>query len=158
MLHRAPVLAVGAFPAPDPGCIRSQRFRVWFPGLPGPGPRVLAHGGYAPPNPAVHFCTHKSEPKKRQPPSGWTPAFCPIGHYEIDTGQPLKYCGASGSLVTGAVGYELRLTALGMKGISWYATVDPSFPLTGRQPKPDQIPAADQMLKKGISVARQQQI
>ena len=23
----------------------------------------------------VHFCTHKSEPKKRQPPLGWTPAL-----------------------------------------------------------------------------------
>ena len=42
-------------------------------GLPGPKPQPS--GAYPAPDPGVHFCTHKSEPKKRQPPLGWTPAF-----------------------------------------------------------------------------------
>ena len=48
------------------------------PGTYGASPartRVLVAGAYPAPGPGVHFCTHKSEPKKRQPPLGWTPAF-----------------------------------------------------------------------------------
>ena len=40
-----------------------------------------------------------------------TPLFCLIGHYEIDTGQPLNFCGASGSFVIGAAVCALRLSA-----------------------------------------------
>ena len=36
-----------------------------------------------------------------------------------DTRLPLKYCGASGSLVIGAVSVRLRLTALGLRGGSF---------------------------------------
>ena len=45
----------------------------------------------------------------------------------------------------GAVVYELRLTALGLKGTSYRVKIDVSISLTGRQPKPDKKPAADQM-------------
>ena len=38
----------------------------------------------------VHFCTHKSGRKKRQPPSGWTPAFVQSVWIGFDTALPLK--------------------------------------------------------------------
>ena len=63
----------------------------------------------------VHFCTHKSEPKKRQPPSGWTPAFAQSDASKGDTRLPLKY---RWILVIGAASYVLRLSALVMRGIS----------------------------------------
>ena len=47
-----------------------------------------------------------------------TPFFTQSDTIRGDTGQPLKYLFASGSLVIGAVGYVLRLTALGLKGVS----------------------------------------
>ena len=53
---------------PSPGG-RERNFR----GLRAPEPWYL--WGLPGPKPRVHFCTHKSEPKKRQPPLGWTPAF-----------------------------------------------------------------------------------
>src|SRR5699024_2587259 len=55
---------------------RGLRPRAWYLwGLPGPMPRGIISGAYPAPGPGVHFCTHKSEPKKRQPPLGWTQAF-----------------------------------------------------------------------------------
>ena len=75
-----------------------------------------------------------------------------------DTGQPLKYCKASGSLVIGQVENELRLSALGMMDVSEYAAMETSLPSKGRQPKPDKKPAADQMTEGfGSSVATQRQ-
>ena len=44
-----------------------------------------------------------------------TPFFTQSDTIRGDTGQPLKYLFASGSLVIGAVGIPLRLTALGMR-------------------------------------------
>ena len=92
-----------------------------FPGL--TQPRAQFFGGYAPPDlffpglpgpkPRVHFCTHKSEPKKRQPPLGWTPALS-------NRTLAKEHCAATEFpqgrwlLVIGLVGYQLRLSALGM--------------------------------------------
>ena len=46
-----------------------------------------------------------------------------------DTGQPLNFCGASGLLVMGAVGIPLRLTALGLIGVSCCAKKQMVLPL-----------------------------
>ncbi len=79
-----------------------------FGGLCSPGRPLLAFGQFTlPPGPGifrrsrqrpsalfclrrVHFCTHKSEPKKRQPPSGWTPAFAQPDAPRLDSAQPLN--------------------------------------------------------------------
>ena len=76
---------------------------------------VVINGASPAPSPWVHFCTHKSEPKKRQPPSGWTPAFAQSDASKGDTRLPLKY---RWILVIGAASYVLRLSALVMRGIS----------------------------------------
>ena len=44
----------------------------------------------------VHFCTHKSGRKKRQPPSGWTPAFAQSGWTRFDVALPLNYLNPPG--------------------------------------------------------------
>ena len=85
-----------------------------------------------------------------------SPLVCPIGHYETDAGQPLKYHKAFGLLVIGAVGDQPCLTALGLIGISCCVKqTDGSIPLRGRQPKSDEKPATDQMPKSRNSVAAQ---
>ena len=76
---------------------------------------ALIAGAYPAPHPGVHFCTHKSEPKRRQPPSGWTPAFVQSVTIGFGTGQPLNFRWASGALVIGAVVYELRLSPRSVK-------------------------------------------
>ena len=94
----------------------------------------------------VHFCTHKSEPKKRQTPLGWTPALS-------NRTPAMEDCAATETprfgwlLVIGAAIVSLRLacarmgTALGMIGLSCRAKqIDPSIPSKGRQAKLDKIP------------------
>ena len=76
----------------------------------------------------VHFCTHKSEPKKRQPPLGWTPALS-------NRTPAMEDCAATETprfgwlLVIGAALILLRLPALGMIGSSRYATIQIHLPL-----------------------------
>ena len=88
--------------------------------------------------------------------------------------MPLKYRWASGLLVIGAVGYALRLTALVLRDFTVIVIGNPglfqrsrqqdteksaaSTPSKGRQPKPDKIPATDQMPKNAASVAAQHQV
>ena len=88
--------------------------------------------------------------------------------------MPLNFCKATGPLVIGAVDIPLRLSALGLRVISFLLAgacadsnrrmefdtkLDGSIPLTGRQPKLDKIPAPDQILGgTGGSVAAQRQI
>ena len=81
--------APGASP-PDLGACR------W--GLPGPKPRVT-------------FVRTKVTKRRWVDPR---PPFCPIGHYETDTGQPLNFRWAAGLLVIGVLRIRLRLTALEM--------------------------------------------
>ena len=82
----------GAYPAPTPGACRR---------------------GYAPPDPRVLFPRRKSTQKGAR--ETLDPIFVQSVNIRIDTGQPPKYLFASGSLVIGAVGIPLRLTALGMR-------------------------------------------
>ena len=89
----------------------------------------------------VTFCTHKKLPKKRR--ETRTPLFVQSDGIRFDASLPLKYLFASGSLVTGAVGIPLRLTTLGLIGVSCRTKIDTSIPSKGRQPKPDKISAAD---------------
>ena len=82
----------------------------------------------------------KSAPGRPRP-----PFVCPIGRlqgrYRVATEFPL----GRWPLVIGAVLHELRLTALGMMGVSCHVKIDGSTPSKGRQPKLDAQPAADQM-------------
>ena len=73
-------------------------------------PRPFLKG---PPRPRVTFVRTKVTKMRWGDPS--PSSFCPIGHYEIDIGQPLNF---HLSLVIGAVIYGLRLSALGMIGTS----------------------------------------
>ena len=94
----------------------------------------------------VHFCTHKSEPKKRQPPLGWTPAFPQSDLIKLGSLGATEFPQSRWLLVIGAVGVLLRLPALGMIGTSCRAKrIDGSTPLAGRQPKLDKIPGRDQI-------------
>ena len=67
-------------------------------------------------SPTGDFCTHKSHQKALGRPQ--TPFICLIGRYQgrypVATEIPL----ASGSLVIGQAGHELRLSALGLRGVS----------------------------------------
>ena len=84
------------------------------------------------------------------------PALAQSAGIRFDTAQPLNHLFASGVLVIGAVGISLRLTALGLIGVSCHAKQkNGSTPLTGRQPKPEAQPATDQMPKSRNSVAAQ---
>ena len=67
------VFSVGALP-PNPGVFRR--------GQQGPSALFCLR--------RVHFWTPKSEPKKRQPPSGWTPAVAQSDAPGLDAAQPLK--------------------------------------------------------------------
>ena len=57
-------------------------------GLPGPGPGSI--GGCAPPNPAVHFWTPKSEPKKPPKPRFWIPLSQSV-FIKFGTSLPLNF-------------------------------------------------------------------
>ena len=70
------------------GCALS----AYYWGLPGPKPWVLIAGAYPAPVPGVHFWTPKSEPKRRQPPSGWTPAVVQSVCIRLDAALPLNFC------------------------------------------------------------------
>ena len=115
---------------------RERNFRGLRPrdlwGLPGPKPRV-------------HFCTHKSEPKKRQPPLGWTPALS-------NRTLAKEHCAAteslfclrlprhrSGDIPTPPVGPRDDRHFLSCKTNRWL------YPLRGRQPKSDKKPSRDQI-------------
>ena len=91
----------------NPGCFRSQPLRG------------MAFRGYAPPNPAVHFWPPKSEPKRRQPLSGWTPAFAQSVSIGGETQLPLKF---QMYFVIGALHIRLRLSALESMAVSFLLT------------------------------------
>ena len=63
------------------------------------------------------------------------PFFIQSDTYKGDTRLPLNFCRACGHLVTGAVGYALRLTALGLKVASCFA--DGSRSVSRRRRKHD---------------------
>ena len=102
----AGLLRRGTFPSPE----KYPKGR-W--GDPGPGHPLLAFGQFT-----------------LQP-----PFFIQSDTYKGDTRLPLNFCRACGHLVTGAVGYALRLTALGLKVASCFA--DGSRSVSRRRRKHD---------------------
>ena len=130
----------GATRPRTPGAAEASRFGLQLPGLPGPDPGDFLYA---------------QKVTKKAPGRPWTPFFAQSVRIGGETQLPLKF---QLSFVIGAVRHALRLSALESMAVSWYATIDTSLPLTGRQPKPDAQPGGDQMPKKGISVAAQQQI
>ena len=100
------LLRRGTFPSPE----KYPKGR-W--GDPGPGHPLLAFGQFT-----------------LQP-----PFFIQSDTYKGDTRLPLNFCRACGHLVTGAVGYALRLTALGLKVASCFA--DGSRSVSRRRRKHD---------------------
>ena len=108
-----------------------------------PHPGCLSTGGSAP-APRAHFWTPKSGRKNR-----WGDPRPPFLSNRTPT---ILFCAATEtprfgwSLVIGAVVNLLRLSALGMIGTSCRAIrIDESVSLTGKQSKPDEIPATDQI-------------
>ena len=88
------------------------------PGLPffAPlGKLLVLQTGYAP----QAYFSNAGKVGKSAPGTPRPPLFVQSVCIGFDTGQPLKYCKAAGLLVIGAVGYGLRLTALGLKAVSF---------------------------------------
>ena len=102
----AGLLRRGTFPSP-------KKYPKGRWGDPGPGHPLLAFGQFT-----------------LQP-----PFFIQSDTYKGDTRLPLNFCRACGHLVTGAVGYALRLTALGLKVASCFA--DGSRSVSRRRRKHD---------------------
>ena len=100
------LLRRGTFPSP-------KKYPKGRWGDPGPGHPLLAFGQFT-----------------LQP-----PFFIQSDTYKGDTRLPLNFCRACGHLVTGAVGYALRLTALGLKVASCFA--DGSRSVSRRRRKHD---------------------
>ena len=80
----------------------------------------------------VTFCTHKKSPKMR-----WgdprPPFFAQSVCIETDTGQPLKHLWPTDLLVIGAVDYGLRLSPLGLRGVSSFVGGRPPVSHSRRQ-------------------------
>ena len=92
---RPRVLIARAYPAPDPvvltGATRPRALRLLNGACPAP---VLCCRG-SPPRTRVTFVRTKVT-KKRQPPSGWTPAFAQRTRRNFDTRFPRNLCQAAG--------------------------------------------------------------
>ena len=144
----------GSAPVPS-ACHRGLRApapRGLSTGPPRPRTVVLAVGACPAPCPGSLFPRRKSD----QNAAGGTPdpVVCPIGRLQERCPVATEIPRASGLLVIGQAGHGLRLTALGMIVVSCYATIDPSAPSKGRQPKLDKKPATDQMLKNLVQWQR----
>ena len=135
------------------GASEASRFEALLPGLPGPDPGNFLY---------AQKVTKKAPGRPR------TLLFAQSVSIGGETQLPLNFPWASGSFVIGAVGHALCLTALESMVVSFflwkpgwfqqmqaahYRKTDSPIPLTGRQPKPDEQPAADQMPKGRGSVA-----
>ena len=135
------------------GASEASRFEALLPGLPGPDPGNFLY---------AQKVTKKAPGRPR------TLLFAQSVSIGGETQLPLNFPWASGSFVIGAVGHALCLTALESMVVSFflwkpgwfqqmqaahYRKTDSPIPLTRRQPKPDEQPAADQMPKGRGSVA-----
>ena len=106
-------------------CVLSSFRRI--PGLPGPDPGDFLYA---------------QKVTKKAPGTPRTP-ICLIGWYQDRYRAATEILPGRWPLVIGAVGIPLRLTALGLIGVSCRTKIDTSIPSKGRQPKPDKISAAD---------------
>ena len=122
-----------------------------------PRPRTPVFSGPSRPRAPGDFCTHKSHQKALGRPQ--TPFVCPIGRskvcYPVSTEFPRSLWlprNRCGGCPTSPDGPRAEGCFLPHK-------IDSSIPSKGRQPKPDQIPATDQ-IPGGIggSVAAQDQV
>ena len=102
-----------------------------LPGLPAPVPWVLANGASPAPTPGSLFPRRKSDQNAAG--DAPVPGLPNRTLRNFDTQLPLNFHEAAGLLVIGAVGIPLRLSPLGLIGISCRAKqTDGSTPLTGR--------------------------
>ena len=91
----------------------------WGVGWVPPNGRAAALSAVLPPT--APFLAAQKWGKKPPAPFGLDPAFVQSDASRFAAAQPLNFCGASGLLVIGAVSVSLRLTALVLIGVSYYA-------------------------------------